>query len=43
MLDNPDPNGVGEVIGGNLSLWVSLAGTPWQPDPRFPEVPQGWR
>lgn len=25
---------VGVLIGGNLSLWVSLAGTPWQPDPR---------
>lgn len=25
---------VGDLIGGNLSLWVSLAGTPWQPNPR---------
>ncbi len=24
----------GELIGGNLSLWVSMAGTPWQPSPR---------
>jgi muramoyltetrapeptide carboxypeptidase len=24
----------GDVIGGNLSLWVSLAGTPWQPQHR---------
>jgi muramoyltetrapeptide carboxypeptidase LdcA involved in peptidoglycan recycling len=25
---------VADIIGGNLSLWASLAGTPWQPDPR---------
>ncbi|MDB5298169.1 MAG: putative muramoyltetrapeptide carboxypeptidase, partial [Phycisphaerales bacterium] len=24
----------GDVVGGNLSLWASLAGTPWQPDAR---------
>lgn len=30
-----EPSGeiVGELVGGNLSLWVSLAGTPWQPSP----------
>lgn len=24
----------GDLVGGNLSLWASLAGTPWQPNPK---------
>jgi muramoyltetrapeptide carboxypeptidase len=34
MANAPAADDVGEVIGGNLSLWASLAGTPWQPDAR---------
>lgn len=34
LTSPPSENLAGDLIGGNLSLWVSLAGTPWQPDPR---------
>lgn len=35
-LSSPPPsqNIIGDLVGGNLSLWCSLAGTPWQPNPR---------
>lgn len=29
--DAPSRDVEGELIGGNLSLWATLAGTPWQP------------
>ncbi|WP_428938248.1 S66 peptidase family protein [Fontivita pretiosa] len=33
FLTSPPPQPIrGELIGGNLSLWTALAGTPWQPD-----------
>ena len=31
LANRPSSDIVGDVIGGNLSLWTSLAGTPWQP------------
>src|SRR5687768_6084898 len=34
ITDRPAASIAGELIGGNLSLWQSLMGTPWQPDVR---------
>lgn len=34
MANAPTSDLTGEVIGGNMSLWTSLAGTPWQPSAR---------
>jgi muramoyltetrapeptide carboxypeptidase len=34
MNDAPVKPQAAEVVGGNLSLWASLVGTPWQPDAR---------
>jgi muramoyltetrapeptide carboxypeptidase len=34
LTSPPSEPVVGDLIGGNLSLWASLAGTPWQPNPR---------
>lgn len=34
LTSPPSQNLIGDVIGGNLSLWTSMAGTPWQPNPR---------
>jgi len=34
ITDRPDASITGELIGGNLSLWQSLMGTPWQPEAR---------
>jgi muramoyltetrapeptide carboxypeptidase len=34
MANPPTRDITAEVIGGNMSLWTSLAGTPWQPSAR---------
>jgi muramoyltetrapeptide carboxypeptidase len=34
ITDRPGEPITGKLIGGNLSLWQSLIGTPWQPDVR---------
>jgi muramoyltetrapeptide carboxypeptidase len=34
ITDRPNEPIRAELIGGNLSLWQSLMGTPWQPDAR---------
>ena len=34
ITDRPSGPIRGELIGGNLSLWQSLMGTPWQPEAR---------
>jgi muramoyltetrapeptide carboxypeptidase len=34
LTDRPGKSITGELIGGNLSLWQSLMGTPWQPGAR---------
>jgi len=34
LTDPRAPTQPAELIGGNLSLWASLMGTPWQPDAR---------
>jgi muramoyltetrapeptide carboxypeptidase len=34
ITDRPAKSITGELVGGNLSLWQSLMGTPWQPDAR---------
>lgn len=34
LANRPTADVGGEVVGGNLSIWVGLAGTPWQPDCR---------
>jgi muramoyltetrapeptide carboxypeptidase LdcA involved in peptidoglycan recycling len=34
ITDRPNQPIAGELVGGNLSLWQSLIGTPWQADVR---------